>query len=115
MTNLLLTRFLECQEFVAKKFKEWKIFLERICQSDFEVTLRRLNDSARETWCQFHKHLTSTFFIHKCFAQLLSNYSLALQLFGAKAAHKMLVKLTTFLNFATILWSRFFVVQLFCA
>jgi hypothetical protein len=31
-----------------------------------------------DPWCQFHQHFMLVFFIHKCFAQLFSNYSLAL-------------------------------------
>jgi len=51
-------------------------------------------------WCQFHQHSTLTFLVPKFFAQLFSNYSLALKLFsskeiGKKAACKMLMKLTT--------------------
>jgi len=34
-------------------------------------------------------------FVQKCFAKLFSNCSLALQVFGTKAAHEMLMKLTT--------------------
>jgi hypothetical protein len=51
-----------------------------------------------DTRCQCHQ--LSSFFVWKCFAQVFSNYSLAFVIFwwnniSAKAAHKMLVKLTT--------------------
>jgi len=50
--------------------------------------------------CQFYQHFIRAFFIQKLFALLFSSYSLALLFFGkneksAKAAHKMLMKLTT--------------------
>ena len=52
------------------------------------------------TLTQIHQHFTSSFFVRKYFMQLLCAYSLGLKFFwqkeiGAKAAHKMLVKLTT--------------------
>jgi len=53
-----------------------------------------------------------TSFVRKCFSKLFSSYSLALYLFwqnnmGAKAARKMLVKLTKGVNFTNILWAAF--------
>jgi len=48
---------------------------------------------AQQHWCQFHQHFTCAFFVQKCFAQLFSNYSLALYFFGTKiSAQKLLVK-----------------------
>jgi len=62
--------------------------------------------------CQFYQQFTRTFFVRKCFAQLLSNYSLALNFWqkniGAKAAQKMLMKLTKGVNFANSLRSSFY-------
>jgi len=43
--------------------------------------------------CQFHQHFKYTFFVQKCFAQICSNYSTALQFFGKRIlAQKLLVK-----------------------
>ncbi len=43
--------------------------------------------------CQFHQHFTLTFFVRKPFAQLFSNYSLALWFFGKRIlVQKLLVK-----------------------
>jgi len=40
-----------------------------------------------------HQYFTNDFFVQKCFAQLLSNYSLALNFFGKKmSAQKLLIK-----------------------
>jgi hypothetical protein len=50
---------------------------------------------------QFHQHFTSNFVIQKCFGQLFSTNSYQMFVIfwrkeiGTKAAHKMLVKLTT--------------------
>jgi len=56
----------------------------------------------------FHQHLTSSFFVEKCYAKLFSTYTLALQFFyqkeiSIKAACEMLVKLATIVNFTNIL------------
>jgi len=56
--------------------------------------------------CQFYQHFTRHFFVGMCFAQLFSNYSLALWLFcwqniGPNAARKMLMKLTIGLHAST--------------
>jgi len=53
--------------------------------------------------CQFHHHLMQTFVVRKCFSWLYSSSSLALNFFwqkniGAKAALKLLMKLTTGLS-----------------
>jgi hypothetical protein len=50
--------------------------------------------------CHIHQHFMLAFFIPNSFVQLFSNYSLGLSFFGGKnicekAAHKMLMKLTT--------------------
>ena len=51
--------------------------------------------------CQFHQDFTSSFFVHKCFSQLLCAYIICFffiswrKEIGAKAACKLLVKLTT--------------------
>jgi len=37
-----------------------------------------LSVTSSDNRCQFHKHFTQNFFVQKCFAQLFSNYSLAL-------------------------------------
>jgi len=47
-----------------------------------------------------YQHFMCAFFVQKCFAQLFSNYSFGFAIFwrkniGAKAACKMLMKLTT--------------------
>jgi len=48
---------------------------------------------------KFHQHFIRNFFIPKCFAELFYNNSLALKFLtkdiSAKAAYKLLVKLTT--------------------
>jgi len=54
----------------------------------------------------------SSFFVQKCFMQLLYNYSLALQFFcisklGKKPVCEMSVKLTTGLNFINVLLTAF--------
>jgi len=65
----------------------------------------------RESWCQVHRHFTRAFFVRKCFAQLFSTYILAL-FFLAKAAHKILMKLTIGVNFIDILYAAFAPVDL---
>ncbi len=55
-------------------------------------------------WCQFHQHFICIFFIQKCFSKFFSSLQFGFLIFwqkniGKKATRKMLVKLTTGLNF----------------
>ena len=68
--------------------------------------------AARETMCQFHQHFMSSFFCTKVFWAAFLYLRLRFVFFwrkdiGAKAACKMLVKLTTWANFTIILWAAF--------
>jgi len=47
--------------------------------------------SGVQTRSKFYQHFTSAFFTRKCFAQLFSNYSLALWLFGKRISVKKLL------------------------
>jgi len=77
----------------------------------------RLRSGKRKRWrkvlsanwirSQFHPHFTSSFFnIRNCFVHLLFACSLCLYFFG-ESARKMLVKLTTGVNFTHILQAVF--------
>jgi len=67
------------------------------------VAQTRIPDTFR---CQFHQHLQAAFFLQNLFAALFSTFSFALgfvifgiEIISAKAAHKMMAKLRTGLNF----------------
>jgi len=63
-----------------------------------------LNGDEINPRCQFHHHFMSALCVQKCFMHLFSSHSLAFVIFwckniGAKAACKMLMKLTSVLSF----------------
>jgi hypothetical protein len=58
---------------------------------------------------QLHKHFMRAFLVQNCFLQLFSDYSLAFVTFwpkdiGTKAACKMLIKFTTWVNFNNLFY-----------
>jgi len=59
------------------------------------------------TFCQFHQRFTCTFFVQNFGAKKISSPKLSFVIFGPKIlyekfTHKMLMKLTTFVNFINI-------------
>jgi len=70
---------------------------------------------SKSTGLNFTNILRAIFVERKSFAQLFSNYSFWQKNIGAKAAHKMLMKLTTGLNFTNILGASFSYMNVFVA
>ncbi len=60
-------------------------------------------------WSQFHQRFTREFFVWKCFAQLLSNYSLCFVIFWQKLSADKWVPIFPVFNWPLVLWKKHFV------
>jgi len=78
-------------------------------------TTAKVKCKKRYIRCQFHQHFTGVFFIPKCFAQIFPSCSgfgeSTKALSYQKRVHKMLMELTTGVNFTNVLRTAFALVD----